>query len=89
MAGMRLRFSDLRKRNIIKTWPTLKRRVAKDGFPPGEMTGPNERSWDEEEVDEWLKSRPTEGPEPRGAAKAKRDRRHKAADSTDNTATTA
>jgi hypothetical protein len=75
MAGTRLRFSDLKKRNIIKTWPTLKRRVEQDGFPPGEMTGPNERSWDEERVDEWLKSRPVEGPEPRGAAKAKRDRK--------------
>jgi predicted DNA-binding transcriptional regulator AlpA len=66
-----LRFRDLKARGIVKNWPTLKRRVEKDGFPPGRMTGPNERTWTEEEIDEWYASRPVEGPEPRGVAKTR------------------
>jgi predicted DNA-binding transcriptional regulator AlpA len=78
-----LRFRDLRARNIVRTWPTLKRRVEKNGFPPGKMTGPNERSWTEEEIDAYLESCPVEGPAPRGIAKQKRDRKRKAGASTD------
>src|SRR5205814_240372 len=33
------------------------------GFPPGQLTGPNSRTWDEAEVLAWLDSRPT-GPKP-------------------------
>ena len=36
-----LRFRDLRDRGIIPNWPTLKVRIARDGFPPGRMIGPN------------------------------------------------
>jgi hypothetical protein len=50
------------------------------------MIGPNTRAWTEEEIDAWYRSRPVEGPEPRGAAKAKRDRARKAADSATTTA---
>jgi hypothetical protein len=81
-----LRFRDLRERGIINNWPMLKRRIALDGFPPGRMIGPNTRCWTEEEVEKWVKSRPIAGPEPRGAAKARRDRSRKA-DSTDATTT--
>jgi hypothetical protein len=52
------------------------------------MTGPNERSWTEEEIDEYRERCPVEGPEPRGAAKAKRERARKTA-STTEAATTA
>jgi hypothetical protein len=53
-----LRFSDLKKRRIVENWPTLRRWVEKEGFPPGLMLGPNTRGWREEEINEWLASRP-------------------------------
>jgi hypothetical protein len=70
-----LRFRDLKARGIVGTWPTLKRRIERDGFPPGRMIGPNTRAWTEEEIDEWYRSRPVEGPAPRGIAKIKHDAR--------------
>jgi hypothetical protein len=51
------------------------------------MLSPNQRTWDEPEIEQWYASRPTEGPEPRGEAKKRRDRRRKA-DNTDTSATT-
>jgi len=66
-----LRFKDLRDRGIINNWPMLKRRIAHDGFPIGRMIGPNTRAWTEEEVEKWIKSRPTAGPTPKGVAKRK------------------
>jgi len=72
-----LRFKDLRERGIIRNWPMLKRRITRDGFPPGRMIGPNSRAWTEEEVEAWVKSRPTAGPAPRGAAKSPRGRPRK------------
>ena len=70
-----LRFRDLKARGIVGTWPTFKRRIERDGFPPGRMIGPNTRAWTEEEIDEWYRSRPVEGPAPRGIAKIKHDAR--------------
>jgi hypothetical protein len=70
-----LRFKDLRERGIINNWPMLKRRIERDGFPVGRMVGPNTRVWIEEEVEKWIKSRPTAGPAPKGVAKIKRDRK--------------
>jgi predicted DNA-binding transcriptional regulator AlpA len=58
MIGARLRYRDLVAKGIVGNRSTLKRRITNDGFPPGAMTGPNERSWDEGEVEEWLASRP-------------------------------
>jgi hypothetical protein len=54
-----LRFADLRDRGIIASWPMLKRRVDRDGFPPGKLAGPNTRIWAEDEIEAWLASRPT------------------------------
>jgi Prophage CP4-57 regulatory protein (AlpA) len=73
-----LRFRDLQERRIIPNWPTLRVRINRDGFPPGRMVGPNSRAWTESEVDEWIASRPTVGPAPRGAAKTRRGRARKA-----------
>jgi len=73
-----LRFRDLEARGIVASWTQLKRLIGKYEFPPGRMLSPNIRAWAEEEIDEWFKSRPVEGPPPRGAAKQKRDRRRKA-----------
>ncbi|PWT73229.1 MAG: hypothetical protein C5B46_05665 [Proteobacteria bacterium] len=74
-----LRFRDLKERGIVNNWPTLRNRIAKYGFPPGRMTGPNERTWVEAEIDAWIKSRPTVGPAPRGIAKTRQGRPRKAA----------
>ena len=56
---MRLRYSDLKARGIVKNRVTLSNWQKKHGFPKGQMTGPNTRTWDEEtEVNPWLASRP-------------------------------
>jgi len=70
-----VRFPDLKARGIIKSWPMLKRRIQRDGFPPGRMIGPNSRAWTESEIEQWLDSRPLAGPAPRGAAKVKHEQR--------------
>ena len=54
-----LRFADLRTRGTVKSWPMLKRRIEKDGFPEGRLLGPNTRAWSEEEVEAWEATRPT------------------------------
>jgi len=70
-----LRFRDLKAHGIVNSWPMLKRRIERDGFPPGRMIGPNTRTWTEDEVDRWYEARPVAGPELRGAAKTKRQRK--------------
>ena len=82
-----VRFHDLRERGVVDSWAQLRRLIDHHGFPQGRMLSPNQRTWTEEEIDAWYKSRPVEGPEPRGAAKEKRDRARKRADSTDATTT--
>jgi hypothetical protein len=37
----------------IKNWPTLRRRVENDNFPPGRYVGANTRVWDKAEVEAW------------------------------------
>jgi hypothetical protein len=55
----RLRYADLVARGIVKNRATLRNWILHQGFPPGQMTGPNTRTWDEEtEVDPWLANRP-------------------------------
>jgi predicted DNA-binding transcriptional regulator AlpA len=73
-----LRMPDLKARRIVNSWPMLKRRIEYDNFPPGRMIGPNSRAWTEDEVEDWIASRPTAGPEPRGVAKRRRGRPRKA-----------
>jgi hypothetical protein len=65
------RFPDLKQRNIVKSWTQLKRLQQHFNFPKGRMVGPNTRAWTEQEIDEWVASRPVDGPPTRGAAKAK------------------
>jgi predicted DNA-binding transcriptional regulator AlpA len=61
-----LRMPDL-ARVGIRNWPTLKRRVQNDGFPPGRYVG-HSRVWTVEEVSAWWESRPTDPPNVRPAA---------------------
>jgi predicted DNA-binding transcriptional regulator AlpA len=81
-----LRFKDLRERGVISNWPMLKRRIERDGFPVGKMVGPNTRVWIEEEVEKWIRSRPSGGPAPKGVAKSRRGNPRKNAVSTTSTA---
>ncbi len=70
MAGVLLRFRDLKDRRIVSNHVTLGRWIAKEGFPPGFMLGPNTRVWREDDIDAWLDCRPTENTLLRGAALA-------------------
>jgi hypothetical protein len=63
-----LRFADLKARNIVRNWPSLKRLIQDQGFPPGIMLGNNTRAWDEAEVEGWIANRPTGGTPPKRAA---------------------
>jgi Prophage CP4-57 regulatory protein (AlpA) len=73
-----LRFRDLKARGIVNTWPTLKSRIERAGFPPGQKLGPNTRAWREDEVQAWLDSRPTEFSLPQALRGAALKRKRKA-----------
>jgi len=55
-----VRYTDLEQRGIVNNRVTLTNWIRNQGFPPGRLIGPNTRVWDEEEVQRWLDSRPTE-----------------------------
>jgi predicted DNA-binding transcriptional regulator AlpA len=55
-----LRFSDLHCVGI-RNWPTLKRRVERDGFPAGRYLG-RTRCWTVDEVEAWFESQPSAAP---------------------------
>jgi hypothetical protein len=55
----RLRYVDLLEAGIVNNRVTLKNWIRDRDFPPGQLTGPNSRTWDEAEVQRWLDSRPT------------------------------
>lgn len=59
MAAVLLRFRDLKDRRIVSNHVTLGRWIAKEGFPPGLMLGPNTRVWREADIDAWITSRPS------------------------------
>jgi predicted DNA-binding transcriptional regulator AlpA len=59
MIAKRLRFQDLLDKNIVQNRTTLNNWIEKYGFPEGQLTGPNTRTWSEPEIQEWLDSRPT------------------------------
>ena len=61
---------DLKSAASVASWPMLKRKIEREGFPLGFLLGPNSRGWTEEEVAAWIASRPTGGPTPRGIALA-------------------
>ncbi|MGR9158574.1 helix-turn-helix transcriptional regulator [Rhizobium leguminosarum] len=61
-----LRFKDLQVRQIVRSWPQLRRMICDYDFPSGMLLGPNTRAWREEDIEEWLASRPTAPkPDPR------------------------
>jgi hypothetical protein len=56
----RLRYLDLLAGGVVKNRVTLRNWIRDRGFPPGQLTGPNTRTWGEDEVEAWLRSRPIE-----------------------------
>ena len=54
-----LRFADLKARGIVNNWVTLRDWIEREGFPAGTRLGPNTRAWDEQEIADWIASRPT------------------------------
>ena len=71
-----LRFRDLRERGIVRNRVTLKNWIRDLGFPPGQLTGPNTRTWGEGEVNDWLDTRPV-APKPLPPARRPRGRPRK------------
>jgi predicted DNA-binding transcriptional regulator AlpA len=55
----RLRYADLESLGIVKSRANLSNWIKKRGFPVGQLTGPNSRTWGEAEVQAWIDSRPT------------------------------
>jgi predicted DNA-binding transcriptional regulator AlpA len=55
-----LRYKDLVAAGIVNNWPSLRNKIAMQGFPPGRLLGPNTRAWTVEEIESWLASRPVE-----------------------------
>jgi predicted DNA-binding transcriptional regulator AlpA len=71
-----LRFADLQDHRVVSSWPQLKRLQQLHGFPLGRMLSPNVRTWTQQEVDDWIASRPVENQRPlQGASKANHERR--------------
>jgi predicted DNA-binding transcriptional regulator AlpA len=60
----RLRYADLERLGVVNNRTTLGNWIRDLGFPAGQLTGPNTRTWGEDEVQAWLDTRPTE-PKPR------------------------
>jgi predicted DNA-binding transcriptional regulator AlpA len=54
----RLRYADLVALGVINNRATLGNWIRTRAFPPGQMTGPNTRTWDEGEVEAWIMSQP-------------------------------
>jgi predicted DNA-binding transcriptional regulator AlpA len=73
----RLRYRDLLALGVVNNRVTLQNWIRDRGFPPGQLTGPNSRTWGENEVQDWLDSRPT-GPKPAPVVKGRRGRPPKA-----------
>ena len=77
------RFRDLQAHGIVDSWPQLRRLQVEYGFPPGRLISPNTRTWLVSEIDDWIATRPVKNIRPlQGAAKARRERRGKAGQST-------
>jgi predicted DNA-binding transcriptional regulator AlpA len=55
----RLRYADLLALGIVSNRVTLANWIRDRGFPRGQLTGPNSRTWSEDEVQAWIDSRPT------------------------------
>jgi predicted DNA-binding transcriptional regulator AlpA len=71
----RLRFRDLVAHGIVNNRVTLGHWIQRHGFPRGQLTGPNSRTWDEAEIQDWIARRPVELPP--GSPRRGRPPKHK------------
>lgn len=55
-----LRFSELKARGIVGSWPQLNRMIESSDFPPGRLISARVRAWTEAEIEAWFEKRPTE-----------------------------
>jgi hypothetical protein len=76
MVEKRLRYFDLVRLGIVKSRTGLQSLIIKHGFPRGQLTGPNSRTYGEREVEVWLASRPTA---PKSTPSTKRRRKAESA----------
>ena len=67
----RLRFRDLVALGVVRDRVTLKNWIRDRGFPLGQLTGPNSRTWGEDEVQDYVATRPVE---PKAAPPTKKPR---------------
>ena len=54
----RLRFADLVALGLFNNRNTLKNWIRDYGFPTGQLTGPNTRTWSEAEIEAYIKTPP-------------------------------
>ena len=59
-----IRFNDLVACDIVRNRPQLENLKRNEGFPVGRLLSPNVRAWTEEEIQEWLDSRPSAQADP-------------------------
>ena len=57
-----LRFTDLKKLGVCPNRERLRNLIVHHDFPPGFWTGRNSHNWHADDVEEWLKTRPSERP---------------------------
>jgi hypothetical protein len=55
---MLLRYADLKSLGVFNNRVQLGKAIQKYGFPAGQLTTPNCRTWAEAEVQAWIASRP-------------------------------
>ena len=53
-----IRYPELVARGIVNSRPQLSNLIIRQGFPPGRLLSPNVRAWTEDEIADWLASRP-------------------------------
>jgi predicted DNA-binding transcriptional regulator AlpA len=57
-----LKFDALKKLGVVKNYPTLKRLIETQDFPPGRWLGRNQHVWTEQEIEDWIRDRPKQRP---------------------------
>jgi hypothetical protein len=62
MATIYLRYRNLVERGLVKSRQELKRLQDGQGFPLGRLLGPNARVWTDEEIMDYIASRPVKMP---------------------------
>lgn len=54
----RLTYRDLLELKLVRNRATLRNRILHHGFPPGRLTGPNNRTWSRGEIRDYVENCP-------------------------------